>query len=209
MTWRSSNFTVGYVTMLHPGFKEAVCPVDGPSARRWQRNTPSSKLKFLFFLAVQLGGQAAELLWLDRCRNELIDKNVGRNPRIYVHDIEHADLGLALQELVLGGRLQELNKSAPMCSDGLALKIFEGVVDPDPGYEIGIVHMEGINDRFSSDWWNRTGDMGAQRLQVEKARTGSQYVLHGWAGGQQMATEDDNEIEEYSRRLQGVRSGEP
>lgn len=46
LTWRSSNFTVGYVTMLHPGFKEAVCPVDGPSARRWQRNTRPASLNF-------------------------------------------------------------------------------------------------------------------------------------------------------------------
>ncbi|KAI4223105.1 MAG: hypothetical protein L6R36_005670 [Xanthoria steineri] len=207
LTWRTSKYTFGSVTRLDPSFKEAVCPIDGPNTRRWQRNTPSSKLRFLFFLAVQLGGQAAELLWLDRCRNELIDKNVGRNTRIYVHDIEHVDLSLALQELVLGGRLQELNESGPMCSDGLALKIFEGVVDPDPGYEIGIVHTKGINYRFSSDWWIRTGDMGPQRLQVEKARTGSQYVLHDWAAGRQMATKD--ELEEYSRRLQGVRSGQP
>ncbi|KAI4223332.1 MAG: hypothetical protein LQ349_007448 [Xanthoria aureola] len=206
LTWRSSFYTFGYVTRLDPSFKEAVSPIDRPNTRSWQQQTPANKLRFLFFLAVQLGGQAAELLWLDRCRNEL--RNVGQNPRIYVHDIEHVDLSLALQEMVLGGRLQELNKSGPMCSDGLALKIFEGVVDPGPGYEIGIVHMQGINYRFSLDWWNRTRDMGAQRLRVEKARRGSQYVLHDWAGGRQMATEDDNnEFEEYMRRLQGVRSG--
>ncbi|KAI4280628.1 MAG: hypothetical protein L6R38_004309 [Xanthoria sp. 2 TBL-2021] len=184
LTWRGSTYAFGYVTTLDPGFMHAVWPVDRPgNAKRWQEHTTSNKLRFFFFLAVQLGGQAAELLWLDRCRRENRGNEVGRKPCIYVHDLEHLDMNLAFEEFVLGGRLHALNKSAPMCSDGLALRIFEGVVDPDPGFEIGIVHMEGINQCFSLNWWNTPGDRRAKRIRVVTGQGDTRYVLYDWAGG--------------------------
>ncbi|KAL8634762.1 MAG: hypothetical protein Q9226_009438 [Calogaya cf. arnoldii] len=56
LTWRGSSYTPGYVTTLNPDFKHAVWPADRPeNSKTWQAHTTPNKLRFLFFLAVQLG----------------------------------------------------------------------------------------------------------------------------------------------------------
>ncbi|KAL8683436.1 MAG: hypothetical protein Q9186_000591 [Xanthomendoza sp. 1 TL-2023] len=166
-TWRGNEFAPGYVTFLDPDFESAVWS-DAPqgSFRRWTDNSRCERLRYLFFLAVTLGGSLAELLWMDRYRSELRDPTIRRRPqpRIMIrHQLPYSDLVYAFQEFILGGRLMAINQAAPMAPDGLALRVIrevdvdDGVVGPESGIDVGVVRMDGIVDRFSAVWWRNAG----------------------------------------------------
>ncbi|KAL8811897.1 MAG: hypothetical protein Q9223_007428 [Gallowayella weberi] len=164
-TWRGTEFAPGYVTYLNPDFESAVWS-DAPQGtfRRWTNNTRCERLRYLFFLAVTLGGAMAELLWMDRCRRAPGNQNIRRRPRILIRrQLPYSDLTYAFQEFILGGRLMAINQRAPMALDGLALRvvrqadIVDGVVGPDSEIDVGTVRMAGIVDRLSADWWRTAG----------------------------------------------------
>ncbi|KAL8765373.1 MAG: hypothetical protein Q9209_007521 [Squamulea sp. 1 TL-2023] len=182
LTWRGTVYAPGYVTILDTRFMDAVWPTDRPeNGKRWQENTTSSKLRCLFFFAVNLGKQLAELLWMDRCNRETEGEGLGRKPCIFVHDLAHLDLSHAFEELVLGGELNVVKNAGPMCSAGLALRIKEGVVDADAGFEVGIIHMKGIAQHFSAEWWNKPGCGRADstaRLPVVVGKGNVHYTLY-------------------------------
>ncbi|KAL8790223.1 MAG: hypothetical protein Q9213_000754 [Squamulea squamosa] len=182
LTWRGTVYAPGYVTILDTRFIDAAWPTDRlGNGKRWQENTTSSKLRFLFFLAVNLGKQLAEVLWMDRCNREIAGDGLRRKPCIFVHELAHLDMSHAFEELVLGGELKVVKNAGPMCSAGLALRIKEGIDDGDPAVKIGIVHMKGIAQHFSAEWWNSLGDRrmdSTARISVVVGKGNVQYTLY-------------------------------
>ncbi|KAL8801177.1 MAG: hypothetical protein Q9182_004624 [Xanthomendoza sp. 2 TL-2023] len=183
-TWRGTEFAPGYVTFLHPNF-ESVVRSDGQQGRfrEWPLNTRCERLRYLFFLAVTLGGAVAELLWMDRCRRGMANQIIRRRPRILIRHLHpYSDLNNAFQEFILGGRLVQ---GAPMALNGLALRVIrnlhirDGVVAPDSRTDVGIVRMEGIRDRFSENWWRTAGRARiTATIQVTYAWGEDEYTLH-------------------------------
>ncbi|KAI4234281.1 MAG: hypothetical protein L6R40_006827 [Gallowayella cf. fulva] len=184
LTWRGREFAPGYVTSLSPDFLSAVWTGGSQgSFRSWDDNTTCERLRYFFFLAVTLGGQMAELLWMDRCRRETGDEDAVRDPRIRIHgELPYSDLRLAFQESFLGGRLEAVELGAPEALSGLGLMMLDGVVgalvEIDNGvvgsnseFEIAVVLMEGISQRFSAEWWaNAELGRATETLPVAMAR---------------------------------------
>ncbi|KAL8704233.1 MAG: hypothetical protein Q9201_002611 [Fulgogasparrea decipioides] len=153
------NPDAGYDTILVDEFMDVPNP--RAAAAMWTDRSASDKLRFLFLLAVKLGGQLAETLWINRCQREQGEYDpqqklgVAFNP-LFRHP--HDSMKDAFEGFVLGGRLDVYSgwrpKSGPMCLDALHL----GWLYPDSSGHGALLHMEGINSHFSQGWWEERDD---------------------------------------------------
>ncbi|KAL8730966.1 MAG: hypothetical protein Q9166_003756 [cf. Caloplaca sp. 2 TL-2023] len=181
--WRENTYAPGYVTALREQIMYAVWPNDSPPRfKRWRVHNTCEKLRCLFFVAVQLAGGLAKLLWLDRCCREVGDEAElsQRKPCMVVRGVRYSDLCVAFQEFVLSGRLEAVNRrQAPICSDGLALKMQEVIATTEQGFEVGIVTMKGINQRFTAEWWDQVGpEQETSGMPVVTAAGNGHYTLY-------------------------------
>ncbi|KAI4152510.1 MAG: hypothetical protein L6R39_001790 [Caloplaca ligustica] len=148
-SWRGDTFAPGFGTTLHDDFMYIPWPNASPPV--WKESSTCVKLRFLFLLAVQLGGQLAELLWMDRCQREKGEEGLMRRACFSVGNIWYHRMSDAFESLVLGGRLQIINNlPSPLCLDGLAVTAIEHV---GTAAEVELLSMHEISARFSSAWW--------------------------------------------------------
>ena len=127
--------------------------------RMHQVATASQQLRYLFLFAMQLVEQLAHVIYqkrrLEENFAEVIKESIG-----FVHvdaARPHLHLGIAWEQLLLGGRLQILNHAAtPLAPYGLALLPMDMVRgDPfkDSQRRISALPMDWINRIFSQEWW--------------------------------------------------------
>lgn len=140
-SWRGTTFEPGYVTTLHDDFMYIPWPGAVPPV--WKDSNTCSKLRFLFLLAVQLSGQLAEVLWMDRCEREGKGESCAKDGRVSISQ--------AFEAFVLGGRLQVVNNVPnPFCLEGLAITTLDHVAS---FAKVELLSMHGINARFAQAWW--------------------------------------------------------
>ncbi|KAL8964882.1 MAG: hypothetical protein Q9197_006766 [Variospora fuerteventurae] len=152
--WRGNTFELGYATTLHDDFMYVPWPNASPPA--WKEASTSAKLRFLFLLAVQLTGQLAEVLWLDRSHREREGKGgIVEISRISIDDIEYDNMSHAFERVFFGGLVEVVGgQPGPLCLHELALRLFhEEASSSESGASPLSIHE--INARFSSAWWRK------------------------------------------------------
>ncbi|KAL8646300.1 MAG: hypothetical protein Q9210_006218, partial [Variospora velana] len=123
-SWRGNTFEPGYVTTLHDDFMYVPWPNASPPA--WKEASTSAKLHFLFLLAVQLTGQLAEVLWLDRSHREREEEDgIVEVPRISIDGVQDDTMRHAFERVFFGGLVEVLGGNPdPFCFHKLALRLF-------------------------------------------------------------------------------------
>lgn len=164
-SWKGESFEPGYVTVLHDDFMFIPWPNADPPV--WKEASTCAKLRFLFLLAVHLGGQLAEVLWMDRYLKEQDDHAMARRQGLLIGKSKYHGMSHAFQCWVLGGRLQVVdNFPNPLCPDGLAVTN----VDYISAYaEVKMLAMKGIHRQFSSASW-ASADRGQSAIEGADGR---------------------------------------
>ena len=161
------------VTVLHHDFFLL-------SATTFQTATKSAQLRFLFFLAVNLGHELAHLMWQ---KTQAIDMETRSmyaildwEPFFFDSPDPHDELGIAWEHFMFGGRIQPLNQCAtPFVPDGLVILSLEMVrkspyIDPDGS--IAPLLTDWISDQFSETWWGRRDKKGKRARRPGHPRRG-------------------------------------
>ncbi|KAL8982084.1 MAG: hypothetical protein Q9177_005381 [Variospora cf. flavescens] len=153
-SWRGNTFEPGYATTLHDDFMYVPWPNASPPA--WKEASTSAKLRFLFLLAVQLTGQLAEVLWLDRSHREREGKDsIVEVSRISIDDIEYDTMSHAFERVFFGGLVEVVGgQPGPFCLHELALRLFHEETSSS-GSGASPLSIHEINARFSSAWWGK------------------------------------------------------
>ncbi|KAI4191692.1 MAG: hypothetical protein LQ346_004648 [Caloplaca aetnensis] len=153
-SWKGDSFEPGYMTVLHDDFMFIPWPNADPPV--WMEASTCAKLRFLFLLAVQLGGQLAEVLWMDRRRKEQADDDdMDGRQGLSIGKSRYRNMSHAFECWVLGGRLQVVNNwPDAFCPEGLAVTAVDYVT---ACAEVKILAMKGIHRQFSSDHWASAG----------------------------------------------------
>ncbi|KAL8915906.1 MAG: hypothetical protein Q9208_008801 [Pyrenodesmia sp. 3 TL-2023] len=148
-SWKGESLEPGYVTVLHDDFMFIPWPNADPPV--WKEASTCAKLRFLFLLAIKLGGQLAEVLWMDRCLKEQGDDGAARRQGLTIGKSKYHGMSHAFECWVLGGRLQVVdNWPDPLCPDGLAVTSIDYV---SAYAEVKMLAMKGIHKQFSSTSW--------------------------------------------------------
>lgn len=146
------NADKGYETILHEDFMKIPKPVGRPS--QWDALDICGRLRFLFLLAVQLGGQLAEVLWMERCRRAHDGYDARHRFPLILGNVRYRSMSQAFEEVVLGGRVETVNHLPTLGKDGLALTHSMNIAGHTEWTTAGL-ELRGINDRFASEWWEK------------------------------------------------------
>ena len=154
------------ITILHEDFFH-VSYSDIPWA------TKSQRLRFLYFLAVNLAHELAHLMWQQReaffahKRERYYGSVLDKEPYFYDSEPPHNELGIAWELFMFGGRLQPLNQSLSLSlHEGLVLLPMSMVTETyfwDPQCTITPLLTDWISDQFSEAWWQGEGEKEVAR----------------------------------------------
>lgn len=149
-SWKGDSFQPGFMTVLHDDFMFIPWPNASPPV--WMEASTCAKLRFLFLLAVQLGGQLAEVLWMDRRRKEQADGDDTAGPQgLSIGKSKYQNMSHAFECWVLGGRLHVANNwPDAFCPEGLAVTNIDYV---SACAEVKMLAMKGLHRQFLSDHW--------------------------------------------------------
>lgn len=142
--------------------------------------TKSEQLRFLFFLAVNLGHELAHLMWQKSQAMDMDTESMYSvldwEPFFFDSPDPHDELGIAWEHFMFGGRIQPLNQCAtPFVPDGLAILNLEMVRSSpfmDPECRIAPLLTDWISDQFSENWWERRGRKATQARRPGHPRLG-------------------------------------
>lgn len=147
-TYHQPSNNVASMTTLHQAFLQNCYA-------RFHRSSESRQLRFLFFLAVNLGHELAHLVFRKRRLDETGD--IEEEEPYWNSELVHKELGTAWEDFMFGGRIQMLNASPdPLSQYGLAvlpLEMARWSPFRDRLCRIAALPMEWINDQFSEAWW--------------------------------------------------------
>lgn len=132
--------------------------------------TKSAQLRFLFFLAVNLGHELAHLMWQKSQAMDMDTESMYAvldwEPFFFDSPDPHDELGIAWEHFMFGGRIQPLNQCAnPFVPDGLAILNLEMVRKSpfmDPDCRIAPLLTDWISNQFSETWWGRRDKKATQ-----------------------------------------------
>ena len=151
-TWMNTSTRGQLTTTLHGSFFDDSVPQND--------TTVSERLRFLFFLAVNLVHEIAHRIFQERWHTEQPGVPLPRrDPAIVSKETEdtHDELGIAWEQYMFGGRILVTNfESSAMATLGLVrfpVDMIQGDPFSDPQRRIAPVAVEWINNLFSEQWW--------------------------------------------------------
>ncbi|KAL9007891.1 MAG: hypothetical protein Q9173_006925 [Seirophora scorigena] len=152
-SWRGNSLKSGYVTILDMEFAAPLGQSAPSSYPKWIDERIPAKLGFLFLFAVQLSGQLAEVLWLDRRHKEGGEEDgIAEDQSVTIDGVRYDCMSDAFEGVFFGGRVEEVEKWPGYFRYRLAVHFFDkGASSLGPDTLRLTTHE--INQRFSSAWW--------------------------------------------------------